>query len=95
MIIDGPIGKLAEKRKVLFVNAVIWLDPNAGGANEQMWRAKMAWVRIAPCLFVAVALPLLASGVFSHPSSELRRCELLLLFERTRDSHGRVLAGRA
>ena len=48
-----------------------------------MWRAKMAWVRIAPCLFVAFALPVLASGVVSHPSGELRRCGLLLLFERT------------
>ena len=68
---------------VLFANAVIWHDPDAGGANAHMRRAKMAWVRIAPCLFVAFAPPVLASGVFSHPSSELRRCGLLLLFERT------------
>ena len=36
-----------------------------------------------------------ASHLIRAASSELRMCGLLLLFERTRDSHGRVLVGRA
>ena len=47
----------SPRRSKAFVNAVTWLDPRACGPNERMWRVKMAWVWVAPCLFVAFALP--------------------------------------
>ena len=55
----------SPRRSKAFVNAVTWLDPRACGPNERMWRVKMAWVWVAPCLFVAFALPVLASGALS------------------------------
>ena len=55
----------SPRRSKAFVNAATWLDPRACGPNEQMWRVKMAWVWVAPCLFVAFALPVLASGALS------------------------------
>ena len=59
----------SPRRSKAFVNAVTWLDPRACGPNERMWRVKMAWVWVAPCLFVAFALPVLASGALIRAAS--------------------------